>query len=349
MLPIEEPDLRPLANLHVGDVVWLIAVIMKVKPIATLVVPLEVKGWFRRFCRHHDLIHFKDGLSDSYQMRLSVCVNEETAKLRKFLKSSKIKGGSLFANFRKKTMVANEKKIVEEFLKMINHLEGEMYGYPECCVEFHAGKGTSSRARTYEEFLESGTDQYVPMEFWAVAHAPCSSTCRETLALGRKYLDAVAEFSESLGNYVESRLLLPRFYQTGGARFIDLQPLDYNKYREELAISKEQIEKEALSHLPEPIEIVLCEVPRPYVLVDAPEEPPSKTYFPNPDMIGTMWLAYTPGFGVYMVNAKTGKLALYIISDKWIPKVGEEWRSKSNFRIYRSTKTTDTPRAQKEK
>ncbi|MEM2050297.1 MAG: hypothetical protein QXU11_07585 [Thermoproteota archaeon] len=164
ILPIEEPELKPLANLQARDIVLLITVIMGVKPIATLVVPLEVRGWFQRFC-------------------------ERSAR----------------------------------YLK----------------------------------------------------------------------------------DHVESRLLLPRFYQTGGARFVDLQPIDYDQHKEELSVSRKQFEDDARSRLPEPIEIVLCNIPRPYVLVEAPEEPPYKTAFPNPDMIGTMWLAYTPGFGAYMVNAKT--------------------------------------------
>jgi hypothetical protein len=152
-------------------------------------------------------------------------------------------------------------------------------------------------------------------------------------------LDAVAELSESLREHVESRLLLPRFYQTGGGRFIECKPLDYDRVRGKLAVSREEFERDARARLPEPVEVVLCEVPRPYVLVAARERnPPTRSLSPNPDMVGTMWLAYTPGYGAYMVNAKTGRVALYVVSDKWIPMVGEEWRSKSNFRVYKATK-----------
>jgi hypothetical protein len=335
MLPIEEPDLQPLSNLHARDIVWLVAVIMGVKPIASqLVVPLEVREWLQKFCELRRLIHFEDGQSDLYQTWMTVCYDGETAKLSKELKQIH----SLFNDVARNPIISRRKRVSNEFVKALTRLEGAMYGYPECCVEFHAEKGPSSRAKAYEEFLKCRRDQSIPIEFWAVAHSPCSSTCQETLELGRKYLDAVAEFSEGLKDHVESRLLLPRFYQTGGGRFIELQPLGYERCREELTVPKEQFEKDAQSRLQEPIEIILCDIPRPFVLVDAPEEPPYKTSFPNPDMIGMMWLAYTPGFGVYMVNAKTGKLALYIISDKWIPKVGEEWRSKSNFRIYKFKK-----------
>jgi len=114
--------------------------------------------------------------------------------------------------------------------------------------------------------------------------------------------------------------------------------IDYDQHRQNFAVSRERFCKDVRQYLPEPIEVALCEVPKPYVLVEAPETPPYKTSFPNPDMIGAMWLAYTPGYGAYMINAKTGQLALYITSDKWIPKVGEEWRSESNFRIYRSSR-----------
>ncbi len=201
-------------------------------------------------------------------------------------------------------------------------------------AELHAEKGPSSRARAYEEFLDAGKDQSIPVEFWAVAHAPCSSRCTRTLELGRRYLDALADFSAKVERSVMSRLLLPRFYQTGGGRFIDLQPLEYSRYRGKLLVSKREFEQEAALRLSNPIGKILCKVPRPYVLAEAYEEPPYKTAFPNPDMIGTMWLAYTAGIGAYVINAKTGQLALYMTSDAWIPEVGEEWRSKSNFRIY---------------
>lgn len=307
---------------------------MKARPVATLVVPLEVEEWFHRFCERYHLTYFEDRPSDSYQARMAVCRDEEAGKLKRQLKEIH----SHFDEIRRNPIVSSSSKSLNECAKTLTRLQGVMYGYPECCIEFHAENGPSSRARAYEEFIDSGRDQLIPFEFWAVAHAPCSSTCPETLKLGRRYLDAIAEFSQKLRDHIERRLLLPRFYQTGGGRFIDLRPLDYGQYLQELTVSKEQFERDAFQRLPEPIDIVLCEVPNPYVLVATAEEPPYKMSFPNPDMIGTMWLAYTPGFGAYMMNARTGELALYISSDKWIQKVDEEWMSRSNFRIYRSIK-----------
>jgi hypothetical protein len=38
--------------------------------------------------------------------------------------------------------------------------------------------------------------------------------------------------------------------------------------------------------------------------------------FLNPDVIGKMWLAYSPSFDAYMVNAKTGKLALHMVNEQ---------------------------------
>lgn len=327
-------DLQLLENLHARDVVSLVAVVMKAKPIATLVVPLEELGRFDQFCNHHRLVRFEDGPSDSYQARMTICQDEKTAELWKELKEI----ATLFDEVGRNAIVMSRRGICDDLKRTMTRLEGATYSYPECCVELHVEKGPSSRARAYEEFLESKKDRSIPVEFWAVAHAPCSSTCMKTLELGRKYLAAIAEFSEN-SSYVEDKLLLPRFYQTGGGRFIDLKPLDYNSRKEGLTVSKEQFERDAGQHLPRPVEMMLCEVPRPYVLVEAKEEPPYKTSFPNPDMVGTMWLAYRAGVGAYMVNAKTGKLALYTSSEKWIPKVGEEWRSESNFRIYCSVRS----------
>lgn len=71
--------------MHARDVVSLVAVVMKVKPIATLVVPLEDVQQFDRFCDDHRLVRFEDGPSDSYQARMTVCQDEITAKLWKEL------------------------------------------------------------------------------------------------------------------------------------------------------------------------------------------------------------------------------------------------------------------------
>jgi hypothetical protein len=327
-------DLELITRLHTRDIVSLVAVLMKEKPAASLVVPLEVRDWFEKFCDKNNLIHFEERPQDSYQTWMTVCYDKEVAMLKRKIEEFR----SSFATIQGNPAISSSKKAYDELVKALTMLEGAIYGYPECCVELYVRKGPASRAMAYEEFLEKGRDQSIPIEFWAVAHAPCSSDCRRTMELGKRYLDAVAKFSESLKKYVESRPLLPRFYQTGGGRFIELKPLNYDQMQEKLALSKEQFEKDARAYLPEPIKIVLCEVPRPYVLVDMQEEPPYKVAFPNPDMIGIMWLAYTPGYGAYVVNVKTGRISLYVTADKWIPKVGEEWRSKSNFRVYRSTK-----------
>jgi hypothetical protein len=323
-----------LTELHVRDIISLAAVLKGEKPAASLVVPLEAKDWFERFCEERGLVRFEERPSDAHQAWFFVCYDEEIAALKRRVEEFKLS----LATVKGKLATFSGGKAYGEVGKALTAVEGAMYGYPECCVESYAARGPASRARAYEEFLERGRDQAIPIEFWAVAHAPCSSDCRETVELGKRYLDAVSELSESLREHVESRLLLPRFYQTGGGRFIEIEPLDYDRVRGELAVSREEFERDARARLPEPVEVVLCEVPRPYVLVTAREEPPYKVAFPNPDMVGTMWLAYTPGYGAYMVNAKTGRVALYVVSDKWIPMVGEEWRSKSNFRVYRAVK-----------
>jgi len=334
MKPLDETDFQSLATFHARDIIWLVAVITTLKPIATLVIPLKAQEWFEQFCGRHDLTSFEDGPRDSYQARMAVCSDGEARESRQALRRIR----SLIDEVRRSAATPHKHRAYSELTKALTRLEGTMFGYPDCCVDFHAEKGPSSRAKAYEEFLELGGDQSIPVEFWAVAHAPCSSRYKRTIELGSKYLDALASFSERLRDHVEQRLLLPRFYQTGGGKFIDLRPVDYDQGRQNFPVSRERFCKDARQYLPEPIEVVLCEVPKPYVLVEAPETPPYKTSFPNPDMIGAMWLAYSPGYGAYMINAETGQLALYITSDKWIPKVGEEWRSGSNFRIYRSSR-----------
>ena len=74
MLPIKEPHLQPLAGLHARGIVWLAAVIRRVKPMATMVVPLDVKDWLQRFCEQMDIISFEDepSPSPSHQVILTI-------------------------------------------------------------------------------------------------------------------------------------------------------------------------------------------------------------------------------------------------------------------------------------
>ncbi len=326
---MKKSDLKLMVQLHPKDIILLIAVLSKIKPIASLVVSLEVEEWLQKFCSKNHIFIQEDGPRDSFQTRVSISLYPEKLHLKREL-------GSFRSFLTKKAQRTPE---WNNLMKGLTWVEGTMYNYPECCIKLHAEKGPSSRARAYEQLLNSGRDQSVPIEFWAVAHAPCSSTCVKTLELGRKYLDSLNEFSDVLKQHVESRLLLPRFYQTGGGRFIELEQLNYQEHQQKLTVSKEKFEKEARTHLPEPVQTLLCKVPRPYVLFSATEKPPYRMVFPNPEMVGTMWLAYAPGHGAYIVNAENSRLTLYVTSDKWLPSVGEEWRSKSNFRIYKSKKT----------
>jgi len=323
---MKKSDMKFIVQLHPKDIILLIAVLTKTKPIASLVVPLKIEEWLKKFCSRNDIFIQEDGPRDSFQTRVSVSLYPEKLHLKRELDSFRY-----FLN-KKAQQVPEWKNLV----KGLVWVEGAMYDYPECCIKLHAEEGPSSRARAYEQLLSSGRDQSVPIEFWAFAHAPCSSTCIKTLELGRKYLDSLNEFSDVLKEHIESRLLLPRFYQTGGGRFIELKQLSYQKHQQKLMVSKEKFEKEARAHLPEPVQTLLCKVPRPYVLISATEKPPYKMAFPNPEMMGTMWLAFAPGYGAYMVNAQNSQLALYITSDKWLPIVGEKWKSESNYRIYKS-------------
>jgi hypothetical protein len=53
-------DLELLAKLHVRDIISLAAVLKGEKPAASLVVPLEVKDWFERFCEKRGLVRFEE-------------------------------------------------------------------------------------------------------------------------------------------------------------------------------------------------------------------------------------------------------------------------------------------------
>jgi hypothetical protein len=213
--------------MHPRDIILLIAILTKTKPIASLVVPLEVEEWLKKFCSKKHIFIQENGPRDFFQTRVSVSLYSEKLHLRKEF--------DVFRSFlAKKVQLTLERK---KLVKGLTWVEGAMYDYPECCIELHAEEGSSSRARAYEQLLNSNKDQSVPIEFWAVAHAPCSSTCAKTLKLGRKYLDSLNEFSNTLREYVESRLLLPRFYQTGGGRFVELERLNYNEYQQKLMVS----------------------------------------------------------------------------------------------------------------
>ncbi|MFB0504537.1 MAG: DUF483 domain-containing protein [Candidatus Bathyarchaeia archaeon] len=76
-----------------------------------------------------------------------------------------------------------------------NHIErGKALGYPDCCIEAYdkGGRiGLVSRHNFLKELIDLQLDEKMLVEFWAVAHVPCSVKYQESINLGKRYLDAV--------------------------------------------------------------------------------------------------------------------------------------------------------------
>jgi len=91
-----------------------------------------------------------------------------------------------------------------------NHIErGKALGYPDCCIDTYdkGGKiGLVARHHFFKELIDLELDEKMPVEFWAVAHVPCSAKCKESINLGKRYLGAVKSFSSSLYDSVLKKL-----------------------------------------------------------------------------------------------------------------------------------------------
>jgi len=105
-----------------------------------------------------------------------------------------------------------------------NHIgRGKALGYPDCCIEAYdkGGKiGLVARRHFFKELTDPDLDEKMPVEFWAVAHVPCSAKCKESINLGKRYLGAVRSYSSSLYDSVLKRLRVSYIAYSVGESFL---------------------------------------------------------------------------------------------------------------------------------
>ena len=199
---------------------------------------------------------------------------------------------------------------------------GLLLGYPKCCVDEYVSRGAVDTWYDYfSSLISSGMCEEVPLELWAVYHAPCSPKCRETLRLGREYLEAVERFSSTLYRRVMEGLSSNHLLYSVGRRFIE--------YREIDAPIPHAFYELAFKLLGEP-RVTAGLVLRPYVYFEWMEEPYRLVFTKRIE--GLKYVAYSPGHGLLVVDEDLEVLAYVTVKALGIP----DRYSSILFRVYRS-------------
>lgn len=201
---------------------------------------------------------------------------------------------------------------------------GRVLGYPVCCVDNYVALGPVRAWHEYQrKLIVSGLDQSMPVELWAVYHAPCSPKCRETLRLGAECLEAVERFSKELRCRVESRLSCAHLAFSIGRRFIDF-------LESRTASVRPEVREKASEFLQEPVYVTVGHVLRPFSFF-VWEEGNFRLRL-TPEVMGRKYLAYSPGNGVLIMGEN---LETYVYMSK--RALGRNYAAYAStaFRVYR--------------
>ena len=214
-------------------------------------------------------------------------------------------------------------RVPKEKREEVDRKLGELLGYPKCCTDNYVALGP---VRAWHEFhrklIELGLDQEMPVELWAIYHAPCSPKCKRSLRLGEEYLEAVKKFSPDLCRRVKRRLSSAHLAFSVGRRFLDFMEIN--------AGISSNVRSLASSLLPEPLYITVGDVLRPlsYFMWEKGEFKLRMT----PEIMGRKFIAFSPGNGVLVVG-KDLKVFIYVTKELLSPDSMKY--SSTAFRVYR--------------
>jgi len=207
---------------------------------------------------------------------------------------------------------------------------GELLGYPECCVRNYVELGPVKAWYNYQRgLIESGLDQQMPVELWAIYHAPCSATCKASIELGGRYLMAVKKTSEKLYRKVVSELSSSHLAYSIGRRFLD--------FHETKRSIEPYVEKFVAERLPEPYYILYGKILRPFIYCKWEKEEFKLNI--TREIEGYKYIAYSPGEGVLVFDSS---LKVHIYLTKKILGNKSIKYSSTAFRIYRVNRPTNT-------
>lgn len=186
-----------------------------------------------------------------------------------------------------------------------NHIgRGKALGYPHCCIEAYdkGGKiGLVARHNFFKELIDLELDEKMPVEFWAVAHVPCSAKCQESINLGKMYLDAVKSYSSCLYDSVLKKLRVSYIAYSVGERFLGFSEIPQEQLPIELENEYGRILNLARRLVSEDVKLTLGNVQRPLVYADWENYPARCRLIP--ELIGLKWIAFSPGKGMLVRDA----------------------------------------------
>jgi len=216
------------------------------------------------------------------------------------------------------------------------HIErGKALGYPDCCIEAYekGGKvGLVARHNFFKGIIDLGLDDRMPVEFWAIAHIPCSPECKESIALGRKYLDAVKLHSPSLFDVIVEKLRVSYLPYSVGERFLSFREIPQDQFSLELKKEYNRILNWAKKIVSKKVKVTLGNVQRPLVYADVEDYPVRCRLVP--ELMGLKWIACSPGEGVLVRDVKTNEVYLCLLL-KWVLPNEYEKIINTVCRIYR--------------
>lgn len=153
----------------------------------------------KEFCR-------KNGLFDvwsKFKVKIADCGDYSNKGLRTDT------GGMQFAYISKDEKTAY---LAAYYEQMSEHRKlGQALGYPDCCIEFFCKEFSSKNVNPEQKPTNALTNiSKRDQDLVIISHFPCSSECKRSIELGKRYLNIIKDADKGLGELLLKKLEVER-------------------------------------------------------------------------------------------------------------------------------------------
>ncbi|MEM2969748.1 MAG: DUF483 domain-containing protein [Candidatus Bathyarchaeia archaeon] len=192
-------------------------------------------------------------------------------------------------------------KAKQSEIQICDRILGTAFGYPDCCTERFIVERQRRRSKEdyfyYENIIEEGVENSIPVELRAVAHVPCSVLCQQSINLGREYFSELKDYDSKVHDIVMKELMKPTLFIDLWHQF-SVTELNHKFVNYAAEKGKKEFLNMANTEAIEIKEVIFGRI----------EHVPFQ-YLSN--FIGVWWIGVDPGNAVLLYNLETGEKRLY--------------------------------------
>jgi len=156
-----------------------------------------------------------DSLDEKYRFEQLLKQNKipfSASREKGYEEITKIKGNKIIWEFKgtwigydlfkdrkiKKKFEQYKNLISKQQIKKADEIGGKIYGYPSCCIKNYQKETPKYIKKDYDYYEFYKKLQGIDRKFPFIFYSPCSSKCKKTAVLNRKYSNAIKKFAPEI-------------------------------------------------------------------------------------------------------------------------------------------------------